>query len=322
MHNQISNIKNQKSQEALHLLLTNPDYTRADIVSRAVIDELRAAGCELEIHPQRGLRLLKTGLSVWADYLRWRDGSKRQRFIEVYGSAGSTQDVIRRLIETHGQRADGAIAAADYQSAGRGRLGRRWIAPSGAAVLFSRGCVWSNAADAPTCDQLMLATTIGLCRAIERVAAPHSLDLRIRWPNDLIVDGRKLAGILVEQITPAAIIGVGINVHLNLDELPPEMRNFRNAITSLNLCGIHVDRLAMLAEATAALDETLQRVDDPTYIDEWRQRSILLGKPGVLMHDGCRIEGDVIDLSPTDGLIVRNHSGTLIHLPGATTSLL
>lgn len=311
----------------LDRLLDRRDYLSIDASSRNLLDRIRASGCELEVHPQRGVHLLKTGLGVWADYLKWRDGKHRARLVEVYGNAASTQDVVRRLIQTHGDKADGAIVAADFQHAGRGRLGRRWIAPPGTAVLFSRGCVWSEATSAPTCDQLMLATTIGLCRTLERLAAPRTLGVTLRWPNDLMIDGRKLGGILVEQFAhagsrqAAAVIGVGLNVHLTAVDMTGDLSELREQITSLDLCGVHVDRLAVLAAAVAELDQTLQRIDDESHVDEWRRRSVLLGKPVTLLHDGKRITGDVVDLSPRDGLIVRTRGGTLLHLPGASTSL-
>ena len=132
----------------LHELLTRHEPVTLAELSRTLrlpmtrvrreVDRLVEAGCEIAEHPQSGVALVKSALGVWEDYLRWRlkaPGDKR--VIQIYRQTASTQDVARRIATRGGVGADGAIAVADHQRAGRGRLGRKWYAPPGSCVLFS-----------------------------------------------------------------------------------------------------------------------------------------------------------------------------------------
>lgn len=298
----------------------------ADAV-RGELNRLRAAGCAFQWHPQRGVRLEASGIGAWADYLHWRFGERRP--INVYGDIASTQDAARRRLESVDAAADGALVIADHQSAGRGRLGRRWVAPAGSAVLLSRACVTHEGMKAPSTDALMMATAVAVAEAIESAAGPPAWRVDIRWPNDILVQGRKLAGILVERFTPAdaptlsaAIIGVGINVALDRDQVPDQPANLRDTMTSLAMLGRPVDRLTVLARVTESLDQVLADPDAPSLIGRWQQRNTLMGDRITLQCDGREIVGDVVDLDPHDGLIVRTDTGSLVHLPGATTTII
>ncbi len=298
----------------LQMLLAGHQPIDGDV---ALLTQLRDAGCDLSSHLQQGTTLNDAGLGVWADYLHHRDGDA-SRIIEVYQQTASTQDLVRRIIERSPAQADGALTIADEQTAGRGRLGRKWLAPAGTALTFSRAVVSREIG----VDCLTLAGAVATARAIE-AATPTPIDLRIKWPNDILVDGRKLAGILVESFevngASAAVIGVGINVSLQPDQLPADVRD---TATSLIACGQRVHRLRLLAEIVAQTDAALRAADLTDLVDQWRQRSTLLGHDVTLQTNGERLDGHVLDLDPTAGLIVRTHDGTIRHLHAATTTVL
>ncbi len=248
-------------------------------------------------------------LTDWADYLEARLGAGRR--VEVYRRTASTQDIAKPRASTP------LLIVADHQTAGRGRLGRAWVAPPGTAALFSlthrpdprRGTV----------DRVSFLTAVGLARAVER-AAP-SLRVGLKWPNDLMVRGRKLAGILVEAVGPHAVIGVGINVGLSADTpgaLPPA---FAHRVTSLAMLGYRVGRVELIAAATEQIDACLAADDVAPLIGEWRDRNVLCDQRLVLRSNGQDIAGSVVDLDPEAGLIIRRDSGELITLPAATTTV-
>jgi BirA family biotin operon repressor/biotin-[acetyl-CoA-carboxylase] ligase len=184
--------------------------------------------------------------------------------------------------------------------------------------MFSRSVV----GDGVGVDRLTLATAVALCRAIDRVTAGR-VNPSIKWPNDILIDQRKLAGILVESFsrggTNAAIVGVGMNVAFDPTDLPPEVRD---TATSLAACGVTVDRLRLLAETVRRMDACLAEPDMTGVVDEWRRRSTLLGKDIRVRSDSQTIEGHVIDLDPAVGLTLRTHDGELLHLHAATTTIL
>jgi len=290
------------------------------------LDRLAAAGCELDRRPHEGVRLARCGLGVWVDYLRWKMPGSGQRIVEVYSQTGSTQDAARRLAEHHGQSADGAVVLADHQTAGRGRLGRRWHAPAGTCVLMSRVCCGKADHTHLSADRLVFATSVALAEALEAMAGSASVKVMIRWPNDLLVDDRKIGGILVEafRLGPklmAAVVGVGINVTLRPDMMPDDEPGLAQTVTSLAMHGCELPRVAVAARCIAAIDHAVREDDVAAMLDSWRARSVLLGRRVRLRHDERQIVGDVVDLDPRDGLIVRMEGGELVHLPADRTTL-
>ena len=332
----------EHSGVSIDLLAARLRLTPADI--RSELERLIACGCDLERTPDSGIRLVSTNLECWLDYLHWAsseragptragsecgDGSEihyGQRLIELYRKTTSTQDIVRRIIRRMGVSADGAIAVADVQSAGRGRLGHRWFAPPGTAVLFSRAYVIAAGETPLSVDRLILPAAVAVARAIEKVTQPNPLSVQIRWPNDLLVNDQKIAGILVETSAGpqnhTSVIGVGINVSLSPMQLEGEETIPTKKVTSFTMCNRHVDRLYVLAEAIAQLDDTLAQPDLGSLIDEWRRRNSLLSQTVRLQSEGALLSGEVVDLDPYEGLIIRTDRGELLHLNAATTTIL
>lgn len=280
--------------------------------------QLAEAGCCFDRHPQAGVRLLETGLGLWADYLS--SISTLQRSITIYGRTTSTQDICRRLVVA--QPGDANLVVADEQTAGRGRLGRRWTAPPGTAVTFSQA--HADNGQAPTIDRLTFVISVAVASALERFLPVGSPRVKIKWPNDLCIDQRKIAGVLVETTSNraglrAAIIGVGINVGLRPDQMPLEIRQ---KATSLAMCGADVDRLAVLAAVMVAIDQALAHGDEDQLLAQWRARCTTLHQRVRLERDGRVTEGQVVDLDPHLGLILRTSWGAVVHLPAETTTVL
>ncbi len=293
------------------------------------LDRLSMAGCVFDRHPQRGVRLVRSGLSAWSDYLAWRDvrrGDGRGRKIEVYGSVASTQDVVRRVIEAEGERADAAVAVADEQARGRGRLGRTWAAAAGTSVLVSRADVRTTRSDRRSADRLLIAATVAVADAIEKAVRPAKLDVRIRWPNDLMADGRKLAGILVERFEvngcDAAVIGVGVNVTMTAAQFADAGAELTAAATSLAMLGCGVDRLRVLAGVIDELDAAAAGDDMQNVADQWRRRNSFADELVRFQCDGKMVRGSVVDVDLEHGLMVRTQSGHVVALPSETTTIL
>ena len=286
------------------------------------LGRLRNAGCIIDMHPQYGPTLRSSGLGAWVEYLQWACSlpkSNAPRRVEVYRQTTSTQDAARSLTERFGSEADGALAIADEQTAGRGRLGRTWLAPAATAVLFTRVCAWSQSEPAPTVNRLMLAASVAVARAIESIAGKPTLEVKIKWPNDVLVQGLKIAGILIETAGNAALIGIGINVSIEASQMPAELRDH---FTSLSRCARPADRLLLLTETVRQMDRTLKEKNLNKLIKAWRRRCAQLTHRISLRTNGKTVHGTVIDLDPYDGLIVRSDDGVMMHLHAATTTLL
>jgi BirA family biotin operon repressor/biotin-[acetyl-CoA-carboxylase] ligase len=182
---------------------------------------------------------------------------------EILGRVGSTNDVIRAWL------ADGTpevcVAVADEQTEGRGREGRRWIAPPGAALLLSLGFrpVWMSPAES---WQLGALTSLAMAEAAETESGLPGGTIRLKWPNDLVVPGsggalRKLAGVLGETEglgtrDPRIVIGVGINVDWPATDYPPELATTMTSLREES--GRSVDRFSLLERFLDRLEARLQ----------------------------------------------------------------
>lgn len=299
---------------------------QTDAEVRHGLSLLRHAGCDLDEQPNMGVKLIRSGLGSWEDYLRWRLGSPA-RTIQIFEQVGSTQDAARRMTWPANRPrpcGSGALVVADAQTAGRGRLGRQWFAPPGKALLFSEIVTGVDGDPARAVDRLTFTTAVAVAQAIEAVASPKP-DIRIKWPNDLLVEGRKLAGILVETFRDGgdtvAIVGVGVNTSVEPSDIPAEHADVRGRMTSLSVLGSHVDRLLLLSEIVMRMDAGRDDTGSEAMLAEWRRRGSLFGQEVQLQSNGvvtrCRIE----DIDPAEGLIVRTELGTLRHFHAATTTI-
>jgi BirA family biotin operon repressor/biotin-[acetyl-CoA-carboxylase] ligase len=159
----------------------------------------------------------------------------------------------------------GTVVTAFEQSAGRGRQGRSWSAPAGKALLCS-------AVLAPLDSRhrlLPLSVPLAVCEAAEGLGAGHCA---VKWPNDVWIGGRKLAGVLIEARPPRwAVIGIGLNVAIEAEEFPAELRDTAASIGA----GAGVEEA--LASVCDALDRWVEAVD-PDVLAEFDRRDALRGR--------------------------------------------
>ncbi len=197
-----------------------------------------------------------------------------------YTTVGSTNDVAAALVAT-GARC-GTVVIADAQTAGRGRRGRTWFSPPGSGLYVSVILAPGRATSDPARATALLTLTAGLALA-EGIQAATGLAPDIKWPNDLVVGRRKLAGILAEAMAPApqacgggddlhVVLGFGINV--SAAAYPPELRERATSLESE--LGRAADRAMVCAESLAALarrDQDLMAGRFDAILDGWRRRA-------------------------------------------------
>jgi len=214
-----------------------------------------------------------------------------QRFVEI-------DSTNRYLLDEARQGAGGdLVAVADHQTAGRGRFDRRWEAPPGSSLLMS--VLLRPAADG---HGLVLATALALAAAVERVAP--SVVPELKWPNDLVVHDRKLAGLLAERDGDALVIGAGCNVQW--DAFPPDLAD---TATACNLeAGVPVDRDALLDAFLECLSVQLDRLDD--VVPRARARLATLDRRVRVERAHDAVEGRAVDVTPGGALVIRRDDGT------------
>jgi BirA family transcriptional regulator, biotin operon repressor / biotin---[acetyl-CoA-carboxylase] ligase len=220
----------------------------------------------------------------------------------VPGRSGNGGWDVRRVAQTGSTNADvgalardgapeGIVLVADHQTAGRGRLGRTWEAPPGASLLTTV-LLRPRVADA---DLVLPAVATAMAAAVVECA---DVDVRIKWPNDLTVDDRKLAGVLAEAVWSgddvAVCAGIGVNCNWPAD-VPADLRE---TMTALNhLTGREVDRDALLTTFLDELGRRYRNLDRGALLDEWRGRSATLGRRVRVDVGGEVVEGVADDIT-------------------------
>jgi BirA family transcriptional regulator, biotin operon repressor / biotin---[acetyl-CoA-carboxylase] ligase len=171
------------------------------------------------------------------------------RFGSVYRYSEATPSTQRMLGPGD---LEGTVAVADEQTEGRGRLGRSWHAPAGTALLFSTLLI--PAVEPSRLPELSLVAADAVAEAI---ANTTGLDPKIKFPNDILIGGRKVAGILAESSEGRVVLGIGVNANQNDAELPADAQT---EPTSLRLeLGRRVDRAELLAAILARLEPAYDR---------------------------------------------------------------
>jgi BirA family transcriptional regulator, biotin operon repressor / biotin---[acetyl-CoA-carboxylase] ligase len=200
----------------------------------------------------------------------------------------STNERARHL--SHSGAPHGALVTAGEQTAGRGRQGRTWTAPPGRALLLSLVLRVEAPALIPLQAGVAVAETVGDAA-------------RIKWPNDVLVEGRKVAGILAEGRPQEgwAVLGIGVNVALRPGDFPPELRETAG---TLNRAPEDLDRT--LHRLLAALERWLE-ADQEAVIAAWRERDALEGQP-VEWSEGS---GKAVGIDDAGRLLVGTSSGTV-----------
>jgi BirA family transcriptional regulator, biotin operon repressor / biotin---[acetyl-CoA-carboxylase] ligase len=198
-----------------------------------------------------------------------------------------------------GEHRVGSVLVAESQTAGRGRLDRRWVSPPRAALTFSvlvRPAV-------PASDASWLPVLAGLAVAAA-IGDVTGLDARLKWPNDVLIGDRKLAGILAEQSAAGVIVGIGLNVSTTAAELPPPgLGSLRP--TSLLIEGAGTERAPLLI---AILTEFERRYREPAAVlrEEYLARCATIGRDvRVELPNGRLLRGTAETVDPSGCLVVR-----------------
>ena len=225
---------------------------------------------------------------------------------------GSTNDAARELAAAGAPA--GTLVLAEEQTAGRGRQGRAWVAPRGRALTLS--IVVRSAADA--ISLLSPAAAVAVCEACEQIA---SVRCAVKWPNDVWMDERKVAGILIEARPQEgwAVLGIGLNVDTTQDELPAELRE---TATSLRIAtGGEVGREAALEALLEAVARWLDAGAEEV-LAAYRERDALHGRAIEWTEGSTRHAGEAQGVDGNGNLVAFTPDGERVTLAAGEVHLL
>lgn len=228
--------------------------------------------------------------------------------IYYYEEVESTNAVAKKLALEGAKQ--GCVVIAERQSRGRGRLERKWHSPEG-GLWFSvilRPII--KAAEVP---KLVLIAAVAIYKAINRVLG---LSVEVKWPNDILINGRKVCGILTEAVSRGenlcfVVLGVGLNVNINLQVLPQEVRE--SATSLKEVVGKKIDRINIFCSCLTWLEHFYQMFQKGKFdliLEEWRKQASFLGNDIEVKGITETIRGRAIDIDKNGALILELTDGT------------
>ncbi|MGO4731584.1 biotin--[acetyl-CoA-carboxylase] ligase [Paenibacillus sp. 2KB_22] len=309
-----------KHEDLLHMLLnaegrfvSGEEISRNLSISRTAVwkhvNKLRDMGYEFEAVSRKGYRLVTKPDSIDATALQLAlDTTIFGRKAVLLTSTLSTQGDVLKLAE-QGQ-AEGAVVIAEEQTGGRGRFGRQWFSPPGKGIWMS--VLLRPDLPLQHTPQLTLLTGVAVCRAVRTCTGA---DAGIKWPNDLLIDGRKVCGILLESTVEDhevryCIAGIGVDVNFDPEDYPEDLTTIA---TSLKMeTGQPVDRTKLTAAILTELEQLYflyQKEGFGVISALWEALSVSLNREITVTNPQGVIEGKAIGLDPSGALLVEKHDG-------------
>ncbi len=282
--------------------------TRAAVWKK--IKLLKKKGFVIDAAPSKGYKLVKSP-EFSTDEIRADVASDFWKTFYFYDSVDSTNEVAASL-SLKNEVESGTVVIADSQKRGRGRLGRTWISPPGVNIYMSV----ILRPEIPPKDATLL-TVLAAVASATALRDMTEIDFSIKWPNDLIVSGKKVGGILTEvrsepDSIKIAIIGIGINVNIARKDFPDEIKSIATSVRGET--GKYHSRSEIISRILNEFEGwymTLVNIGREPLLEKWRQLSSTLGKEIEVTTSRETISGFAEDIDEEGMLIVKLRSGAL-----------
>jgi BirA family transcriptional regulator, biotin operon repressor / biotin---[acetyl-CoA-carboxylase] ligase len=269
------------------------------------VEALRAHGYRIDAFPARGYRLAEVPDRLTALELRpLLNTHDLGQVLHAYDEIDSTSDRAKELADDGA--AHGEVVIAERQTAGRGRRGRAWVSPPRRNLYLS--AILRPELPPARAPELTLVASLAVCDALRQAGVAAG----IKWPNDLLVGDRKIAGILLELAAEPdrvhwVVLGVGVNVNAKPEDFPEELRS--EATSILIERGEPAPRALFAAALLSGLEAWLDVHAEQGFApirDAWRARSVTLGREVLVRADGREIVGTAEDIDEQGALLVRD----------------
>lgn len=280
-------------------------------ISRAAIwkhiEKLRNEGYDISASPHLGYRLISVPDKLLPFELKWDLNTEViGKKIYSYEMATSTNTIAYRLAVDGAE--EGAVISAEGQTKGKGRMGRSWFSPKGVSIYLS--IILKPKIYPFEAPKITLVAALSVAEAINRATSLSSL---IKWPNDILIQDKKVCGILTEMDAEVdrinfLILGIGINVNVNKEILP------EGATSIMEELGREFSRLELTKEVLRELDSnylTFKRDGFAPVIKEWQKLSYLSGRRVKVVCQDRKIEGYIVSIDELGALVLRLDNGFL-----------
>lgn len=227
--------------------------------------------------------------------------------VHAFGSVGSTNDVAVNLARSGAP--EGTLVVASVQTAGRGRRGEPWESPEGGLWM---SFVLRPRLEASRRPGISLVSATAVARALHAISG---LPVRLKWPNDVLVGGRKIGGVMVESAGDALVVGMGVNVNIPPDDLPRP--RWYEATSLLRETGRLWDRAELAGRIVDAFEsryEAYTGAGRDRVLDEWRRLSLILNEIVSVAGGGLTFDGTVVGIDEDAAVIVRLPDGRQVRV--------
>ncbi len=283
----------------------------------ALLDELQRRGVPLELSPSHGVRLAGP-LRLDADLIERDLGTQRVgRSVLVFDEVDSTSDVAFDAARSGDP--DGLVVLAESQRKGRGRFGRSWSSPPHQNILMS--AVLSDPSELLGPEALTIAAGLAVAESVEGVCG---VSADIKWPNDVRIDGAKVAGVLQEVRLVRGVRTVVLGVGVNANACPPRSKIDAPGTSLAAHLGRPVERIEVVRALLRRIDLWVDKVASESYHelhDAWVAHCGMIHQRITVACDNRRHTGVVEDVSPLEGLLLRDDAGHLLHLPAGRSTI-
>jgi BirA family biotin operon repressor/biotin-[acetyl-CoA-carboxylase] ligase len=276
------------------------------------IHRLKGLGYEIAGEPRRGYRLLGVPDRLLPEEIRHGlEAHLLKGPIHYFATLPSTNDLAKEL--GAGGALEGTLVVAEGQTQGRGRLGRTWDSPPFSGLYVS---VLLRPPIPPLeMPQITLTAAVAVVRALRRAGG---LEAGIKWPNDILLNGKKAGGILTEMETETdrvryLVVGLGLNV--NNPNLPEELQ--AGATSLAQAAGRTFSRLLILQAWLEELESLYGRFlagEFPDILGEWRKATVTLGQMVTVKHSPKEIQGLALEVGPDGALLVQTAGGEIVRV--------
>jgi len=293
--------------------ISGEDLAGQSSISRAAIwkhvKSLRQKGYEIEATPRRGYRLLSSPDALLAEELfPLLATTTFGRTIVYKDTIDSTNRYAKELAEKGAE--EGTVVIANEQRRGKGRLDRRWVSPPGGIWL---SIILRPAIPLQEASKFTLLAAVAAARAIETAG----LNPEIKWPNDILIGGKKVCGILLELSAQSdridyLVIGLGINANNDLDTIPIDSRE--HATTLAAALGKKIDRRSLVATLLLELEnrsKTLLAGGWQEILDEWMKRCRMFGRHIILRMLHGEVEGEFVGVDQSGAIRIQLPGGEI-----------
>jgi len=289
--------------------ISGEDLSRIFDISRAGIwkhiQELRREGYEIDAVPHLGYRLKNAPDKLLPDEIKFGLDTKIiGKNIYHYEIVNSIMDIAFNLAMDSSP--EGTVVCAESQHRGRGRLGRGWFSPKSKGIYLS--IVLRPTFEPSQTPKLTLLAAVAVAEAIRENTG---INCQIKWPNDILVNEKKLGGILTElnaemDRTKFVILGIGINVNTKKASLPPKATSLKEEKKET------VSRVELTREILKQIDSfysLFQKEGFSPIVKKWKHLSSTLGKRVKVTSQNKQVEGEALDIDKDGSLLIRKDSG-------------